>query len=488
MSLVEGPDATVSASISAVHIEGLFGLYEYRIPNTEQDLGENPILYGENGLGKTTILRILFHLLSPAERKNHRTSLSKISFRRVEVQLTNGIAVSATREGAELLGGMRLTVERMTPTSRELLGAWNWQPPDNRNVDAFQKRLPHMSLEQYRKLTAEKASGESDQTVMNFLYDFVRREVNPLEGESAFLKALKSFVPPIYFLTADRVLSSDKIDRTSTPIFLDTDSRPVTPETMVAKGREHALREAIQGLSRHLSQIAVRATRQGSRSTHSIYFDLIKRIAQRAGGRRPKITEKKLVSLSKRIVDLSDRYALYSRYGLAPQLQGKELVEFLSKVRQSERSIAVEVLTPYVESLAEQAQSVSSAYDVINTLVCTTNDFLFDKKMEFSLGEGITIRGKSESALEPDDLSSGEKQLLLLFSHVTMVHGSGGLFIIDEPEISLNIKWQRKLVDALMRLNGQRKLQFVMASHSIEILSRHRESVVALQETLHGGT
>src|SRR5687768_3434788 len=80
---------TVSISSHAVRIErvqldGLFGLYTYAIPPDGGALQRTPILYGENGLGKTNILRILFHVLSPAGNRGHRTALGKIKFRRAE--------------------------------------------------------------------------------------------------------------------------------------------------------------------------------------------------------------------------------------------------------------------------------------------------------------------------------------------------------------------------------------------------------------------
>ena len=33
--------------------------------------------------------------------------------------------------------------------------------------------------------------------------------------------------------------------------------------------------------------------------------------------------------------------------------------------------------------------------------------------------------------------------------------------MIDEPEISLNVKWQRRLVDALLSVDATKRLQFL---------------------------
>ena len=45
-----------------------------------------------------------------------------------------------------------------------------------------------------------------------------------------------------------------------------------------------------------------------------------------------------------------------------------------------------------------------------------------------------------------DDLSSGEKQIVSIFSKVYLDVTSQCIFIIDEPEISLSIKWQKEFL------------------------------------------
>ena len=60
--------------ISRIRVEGLFGLYTYEVPQTGV-LDNAAILYGDNGVGKSTMLRLVFHLLSSANNKGHRTAL-----------------------------------------------------------------------------------------------------------------------------------------------------------------------------------------------------------------------------------------------------------------------------------------------------------------------------------------------------------------------------------------------------------------------------
>jgi len=92
------------------------------------------------------------------------------------------------------------------------------------------------------------------------------------------------------------------------------------------------------------------------------------------------------------------------------------------------------------------------------------------------------IANKLNKALEPANLSSGEQQLLLLFCYVLIARDQPSVFMIDEPEISLNVKWQRQLVQSLLDITAYSKIQFIFASHSVELLSQHRGRVVQLVE------
>ena len=71
-------------------------------------------------------------------------------------------------------------------------------------------------------------------------------------------------------------------------------------------------------------------------------------------------------------------------------------------------------------------------------------------------------------------LSSGEKQLLFIALHV-LTCGSASVFI-DEPELSMHVDWQKRLVPTLGSLNP--KVQQIMATHSPEIMADLPDSKV----------
>ncbi|ASF48293.1 AAA family ATPase [Methylovulum psychrotolerans] len=65
-------------------------------------------------------------------------------------------------------------------------------------------------------------------------------------------------------------------------------------------------------------------------------------------------------------------------------------------------------------------------------------------------------------------LSSGEKQLLIILLTVLVQDNKPSILFMDEPEISLHIDWQRKLIGHIRELNPN--AQIIIASHSPAII------------------
>lgn len=101
-------------------------------------------------------------------------------------------------------------------------------------------------------------------------------------------------------------------------------------------------------------------------------------------------------------------------------------------------------------------------------LLCDTINHLFG-----DTGKHVTIEGNKfiinsyGKELSTNELSSGEKLLLLLFLRIFLLEEKEAVVLIDEPENSLDISWQYKLIDLLVRLNP--RAQFFITTHSPSI-------------------
>ncbi|MBN3945020.1 MAG: AAA family ATPase [Nostoc sp. NMS7] len=79
-------------------------------------------------------------------------------------------------------------------------------------------------------------------------------------------------------------------------------------------------------------------------------------------------------------------------------------------------------------------------------------------------------------------LSSGEKQLLIQFMEVILQESRSLIFIADEPELSLHISWQEKILKTLRELNNN--AQLIVATHSPDIVAEFRDNVIDMEDVI----
>lgn len=98
--------------------------------------------------------------------------------------------------------------------------------------------------------------------------------------------------------------------------------------------------------------------------------------------------------------------------------------------------------------------------------------------------EGLISIRYNKGIFGVEELSSGEAQIFVLLSHLAFNSSAQdtGLFIIDEPELSLHLLWQEKLVDSLLKANSS--IQYVFATHSPAIIMEKMGRIINI--TTHG--
>ena len=125
----------------------------------------------------------------------------------------------------------------------------------------------------------------------------------------------------------------------------------------------------------------------------------------------------------------------------------------------------IEVLQSGQEDAAVKAQAISEPKrkfqgmidslfsDTGKQLIRSQNDIAFSQ-----LGERLT----------PYQLSSGEKQILDILLTVLIEDNKPYVLFMDEPEISLHIDWQQRLIDLILELNPN--VQIILTTHSPAVI------------------
>ncbi len=161
-----------------------------------------------------------------------------------------------------------------------------------------------------------------------------------------------------------------------------------------------------------------------------------------------------------------------------------ELYENLNSYNRFKASLLGQV-TEIMEGEKPDLNKMRGLTAILKKLNDTVND-LFAPKKTFNDKVGdvyFTLNDKEKTKITLGKLSSGEKQLLILLFSTIIENYADCITFWDEPEVSLHIEWQRKLIRVIRQLNPN--MQLIIATHSPSILFEGWENrVLNIEELL----
>ena len=435
----------MTRGITEITVEALFGRYDYqmRLPSPSTGAPHLSLLYGDNGTGKTTILKLVFHLLSSRTNRGHKSYVARVPFRRLTISLSDGWTITASRTRNTLIGEFDLELARRNRKSASA----------TINVDP-----------------------ESGRVTPRTLSPAVR----------GLLKRITELSLDTFYLGDSRDLEGDTIPRPSrrrpavreiSPHFDEFDW--VLAEATDRDHQESTLVESIRRAEGWLRTEAIRASSTGETHARQSYTEILRTIASTSTAPARVALREHVDRIQRKLGELEVTSRDFEEFGLGSVIDAGSLSEILTNSNDATLPVVVQVLDSFLDGQQSKLNALSVVYDKMHSFVGITNGYFSDKTVSFDIYSGLTIR-VPEEALDPDLLSSGEKHLLLLFLNVFTPSEGSPVFIIDEPELSLNVKWQRRLIDSLLELGGHSHCQFIMATHSIELLSMHSDHVVRI--------
>ena len=113
----------------------------------------------------------------------------------------------------------------------------------------------------------------------------------------------------------------------------------------------------------------------------------------------------------------------------------------------------------------DAAQQLSQAKQRFQDLV---DDLFSDTGKKIVRTENEIRFSQIGETLVPYQLSSGEKQMLATLVTVLVEDQQPYVLFMDEPEVSLHIEWQKRLIDLIMELNPN--VQIILTTHSPAVI------------------
>lgn len=457
-------------TVENFEILGLFGGKDVKLSFTNKV----QIYIGENGLGKTTVLNTLYYLLSLKFEE-----LVNINFSEIKI---------------------RINEKNYSFTKTDLQGYVNRNRERNRKSGIYNhidKLLDDNSILSLKKIV----DGKSDTQ-----FDKILKIKSYLEKTGLSINAPSSY---IYDVIIDII--TQRTENKSIPLFVE-DIRKIDSKILyfpTYRRVEKDLQNLISAIKKEreddddMWHISMHEDEDSiismSKLIHFGMTDVQKRIRVILN-QITKISREKLDALSTDLLkkeikgfpdnikikaeDISTIKTILSREQVGLDPEDKNFVLDLIESRKIYNRDNKQLL--YLLSQLLNIYDSYSIYDRgIKNFVSVCNNYLHEKEFIYNeVDLKLELRQINDSNNKDIDLnvlSSGEKQIVSLFSIIFLEPQRDFIFLIDEPELSLSIFWQRNLIPDIIKSN---KCDFLLAvTHSPFIFENEfEENTIGLSE------
>ena len=308
---------------------------------------------------------------------------------------------------------------------------------------------------------------------------------------NSVLNQMYSLPTPI-FLTKDQILETNRIKRIeSQPQSISLDEFDFNQEQQSKSSMEINLAEIEKFVSNTIVQSYFEKTKLDSELNNTLVNELLNISPIELNKfqlEKPNLSTKKLNQIKNEINNLPNLATISN--DLSERL--KSFVEYLeNKINLIENSrgqtgdtanlelrlnqLYIEKITALSEFANEYAVNKKLIFQEIDKFLDLVNRFLSENGKILNYNE----KGQLIYTIEDDDnsenmlntLSLGEVWLVIMLANIIFKPKFSDVpvvILIDEPELSLHVRWQGKLIDALIEASND--VQYIIATHSPEII------------------
>lgn len=139
----------------------------------------------------------------------------------------------------------------------------------------------------------------------------------------------------------------------------------------------------------------------------------------------------------------------------------------------------IESTVDFWEDITSNKRKLLAPRDLFISLL---NELMQRKTLHINERNEIVIPTSSGKTLKPNQLSSGEKQILIILGEALLQEGNTFIYMADEPEISLHVAWQETLAKNIKSLNPS--AQIIFATHSPDVVGEHQGNLINMERCI----
>lgn len=423
------------SGLKSITIEGLFGKYNYHF-NFEKDIS---IWISENGVGKTTILTIIVAILTGDVR-----TLYNINFQKISVNLLDENYVIDKQKSTKSFKDEDKNRKFLMYLLEDLEG----DLPKNFFIKIRREILEkgHINLSVLEEMMHRLSYNErfNNEKTKQLLRKIIDLQYSYLYDELYNIKyKLKEEI--VFYPTYRRVeVAFERVFANS--------SRKYENRELTTKYMGFGMSDVKKRINNLLEKLRRDANAAYIKMNANIISELLTKDVKSYIDHCGNIDIHKVEVVIKRIGE--DRIENIDK--LKPIFTAKKLTKNNSNI---------EFLIYYLQKLVSIYNSQEAIDRKLSKFAQVCSKYLSGKKIEYD--ETMLTMDVLDSEgvkIDFDDLSSGEKQIVSIFSKVYLDVTSPCIFIIDEPEISLSIEWQKEFLRDIY--NSKKVALLIATTHS----------------------
>lgn len=426
-----------TSKLKLFEIKNLFNQFDVSIP-LDSDIN---IFLGENGMGKTTILNCLYCVLS-----GNIENLSAVAFDTVVLTLSDGYVISLDRN--DLICYMEEYMYEKAPYRRRRMNIE--QVFSDKDIIEIRNLIFHNSQDsELIKKYARKLSDIYSVPLQIAVQELERCAMQYSDRESeGNYKNVISFKEEIEERISQEILyfpTYRRIEEDISKLGIDIEKDKV--KNRLIKFGMTDVEKATEKILSTIRSIAINS------------------FAKLTGVLLTQYLDGELIIRNKASIDLDKLSIALARVGDEIAKQDKDKIIKLAasgNIYNNENKYLLNLIERLIDSYEKQ-----NAYDErVKKFVSVCNGYLNGKQFvydESNLELGI-FRDNTKKPISIQNLSSGEKQVISLFSKLYLEETENCLILFDEPELSLSIKWQSKILPDIM--DSGRCSTLVVVTHS----------------------
>jgi predicted ATP-binding protein involved in virulence len=139
------------------------------------------------------------------------------------------------------------------------------------------------------------------------------------------------------------------------------------------------------------------------------------------------------------------------------------------------------ILTEYVNDAEKKLHVLENLLSRLELLTTIINRRFQFKTLTISRDHGLVFTDIRQRRVELENLSSGEQHELVLVYDLLFKTQKNTLLLIDEPEISLHVAWQKKFLSDLRQIIKLSPMDIVLSTHSPQLIGNYIDVAIQLR-------